>query len=436
MVTRDYEACVTRHENQSIKYRMRTSRSMQKLDLNFIRGQFPAFSEPSLAGFAHFENAGGSYACKQVINLLNRYYRETKVQPYYDFEPSRKAGEQMDSARNRMADWLNVKRDEVQFGPSTSLNTYVIAQALRQHLQPGDEFIVTNQDHEANIGVWRSLEADGIVIREWRVDPQNAELNPADLDELLNGRTRAVAFTHCSNVVGSMHPVREITDKIHAAGAVAIVDGVSYCPHGLPDVDALGADIYKFSLYKVYGPHLGVMVMRKALNEQLPNQGHFFHADHPTARFTPAGPDHAQIAAVNGVIDYLTAVHNHHFADDGPTRIKAKRVHDLFQQRERSLLQPLLDFIDEHSKTRLIGKYTSIDRAPTVSFSVAGQTPAELCAKLGENGLGVGAGHYYAYRLIDALGISPNEGVLRTSFVHYTSEAEITRLIEALDQNL
>ncbi len=261
---------------------------MTYLDLEFVRAQFPAFSEPSLDGFAHFENAGGSYACGPVIELLNRYYRETKVQPYYDFEPSRKAGEQMDAARNRMAGWLNVESDEVQFGPSTSQNTYVIAQALRQHLQPGDEFIVSNQDHEANIGVWCALEADGIVIREWRVDPQSAELNPADLDELLNGRTRAVAFTHCSNVVGSMHPLREITDRIHAAGAIAIVDGVSFCPHGLPDVAALGVDIYKFSLYKVYGPHLGVLVMRRALNKQLPNQGHFFNADHPTARFTPA----------------------------------------------------------------------------------------------------------------------------------------------------
>ncbi len=409
---------------------------MTYLDLEFVRAQFPAFSEPSLDGFAHFENAGGSYACGPVIELLNRYYRETKVQPYYDFEPSRIAGEQMDAARNRMAGWLNVESDEVQFGPSTSQNTYVIAQALRQHLQPGDEFIVSNQDHEANIGVWRALEADGIEIREWQVDPQSAELNPADLDELLNGRTRAVAFTHCSNVVGSMHPVREITDRIHAAGAIAIVDGVSFCPHGLPDVAALGVDIYKFSLYKVYGPHLGVLVMRRALNKQLPNQGHFFNADHPTARFTPAGPDHAQIASVNGVIDYFEAVHDHHFADDSPTQIKAKRVYELFQRQERNLLQPLLDFVDAHPKTRLIGRNTSENRAPTVAFTVAGQTPAELGAKLGEQKLGVGVGHYYAYRLIEALGIDPDEGVLRTSFVHYTSENEITRLTEALDHLL
>jgi len=120
---------------------------MTKLDIAFVRKQFPAFSEPSLEGFAYFENAGGSYACGQMIDLLHRYYRETKVQPYYGFEPSHGAGQQMDRARTRLAAWLNVAPDEVHFGPSTSQNTYVIAQALRQHLEPGDEIIVTVQYH-------------------------------------------------------------------------------------------------------------------------------------------------------------------------------------------------------------------------------------------------------------------------------------------------
>ena len=309
---------------------------MTTLDINFIRKQFPAFSEPSLEGFTHFENAGGSFACEQMINSLHRYYRETKVQPYYGFAPSQEAGLQMDRARERMAEWLNVASDEVHFGPSTSQNTYVVAQALRQHLKPGDEVIVTNQDHEANIGVWRRLEAEGMVIREWQVDPETAELGPEGLDHLLNERTRVVAFTHCSNIVGSMNPVRDWTDKIHAAGALAIVDGVSYAGHGLPDVEALGADIYLFSLYKVYGPHLGVMVMRKALNNQLPNQGHFFNVDHATDRFTPAGPDHAQIASVNGVIDYFEAVYSHHYGSDEVAATKRTgRVRALFQHAER-----------------------------------------------------------------------------------------------------
>jgi cysteine desulfurase family protein (TIGR01976 family) len=408
---------------------------MTKLDIDFVRSQFPAFSEPSLEGFAHFENAGGSYACGQMIDLLHRYYRETKVQPYYGFEPSNSAGQQMDRARKRMAGWLNMEADEVHFGPSTSQNTYVIAQALRQHLKPGDEIIVTNQDHEANVGVWRRLEADGMVIREWQVNPESAELDPAGLDNLLNERTRVVAFTHCSNIVGSIHPVREWTDKIHAAGAMAIVDGVSYAGHGLPDVDALGADIYLFSLYKVYGPHLGVMVMRKAVNEQLPYQGHFFNVDHTTDRFTPAGPDHAQIASVNGVLDYFEAVYTHHFGETGVVATqKAKAVSALFQQAERKILRPLLDYLEQHKAVHLIGKKQVENRAPTVSFIVENRDPVEIAAELARQEIGIANGNCYAYRLMGALGIMPEHGVVRTSFVHYTSKDEVSRLIGALDK--
>ncbi len=410
---------------------------MPTADAHFIRNQFPAFSEPALDGFAHFENAGGTYACKQMIETLDRYYRETKVQPYYGFEPSHSAGEKMDRARQRLASWLNVQPDEVHFGPSTSQNTYVLAQALRQHLEPGDEIIVTNQDHEANIGAWRRLEAEGMVIREWKVNPETAELETEGLEALLNERTRMVAFTHCSNIVGSMNPVREWADKIHAAGAMVIVDGVSYAGHGLPDVGALGADIYLFSLYKVYGPHLGVMVMRENTNRELPNQGHFFNADHATARFTPAGPDHAQIASVNGVLDYFEAVYDHHFEPEGATpALKTNRVRALFQHTERRNLKPLLSFLSHHSAVRLIGKSVTKHRAPTVSFTVNGREPSAIAALLAEQKIGIANGNCYAWRLMDALSIEPEQGVVRLSFVHYTTREEIDRLLEALDEIL
>jgi cysteine desulfurase family protein (TIGR01976 family) len=406
---------------------------MSAIDLEFTRSQFPAFSEPSLQGFAHFENAGGSYACGQAIEWLERYYRCTKVQPYYDFPPSQTAGEQMDAARQRMADWLNVGSDELHFGPSTSQNSYVLAQALRQELQVGDEVIVTNQDHEANVGAWSRLEDEGIRVREWKVDPDTAELHPMDLENLLTERTRAVAFTHCSNIVGSINPVRDITDLIHEAGAWAIVDGVSFCPHGMPDIPALGADIYLFSLYKVYGPHLGVMYLNRRLNEKLPYQGHFFNAGNPQARFTPAGPDHAQIASVNGVMDYMDAVYRHHHGEQGGVAERAAAVRDLFRDQETRLLQPLLDFLVSHPGVRLIGKDRAAGRAPTVAFTVPGRSPAVLGRMLGERGLGVGVGHFYAYRLVEALGIDTEEGVLRISFVHYTHPDEVRRLTETLD---
>ncbi len=343
----------------------------------------------------------------------------------------------MDSARSRMAAWMNVDTDEVHFGPTTSQNTFNVAQALRQHLKPGDEVIVTNQDHEANIGSWRRLEASGMVIREWQVNKETAELDPADLDDLLNERTKVVAFTHCSNIVGSVNPAKELCAKIHAAGALAFVDAVAYAPHGMPDVGDIGADLYKFSLYKVYGPHLGVMVMRRHVNEALPNQGHFFNEGLSGARFTPAGPDHAQIASVNGVIDYLEAVHDHHFDGAGVDLTqKGHRIHKLFEQREHELVKPLLDFLSNHPKTTIIGKSTVENRAPTVSFIVSDQSSMGLASKLGAENIGVGVGHCYAYRLIKALGIDLDDGVVRTSLVHYTSEEEVARLLNTLDHLL
>ncbi len=409
---------------------------MNTLDLDFVRAQFPAFGEPSLEGFAHFENAGGSFACRQTIDWLDRFYRQTKLQPYHDFAPSTKAGEQMDTAKERMAAWLNVGEDELHFGPSSSQNTYVIAQALRRYLSPGDELIVSNQDHEANSGAFSRLQDDGFVVHEWKVDPDSAELNPRDLGALLSSRTRVVAFTHCSNVVGTINPVRELTDMVHQAGAWAFVDGVAFSPHGMPDIEALGADLYCFSLYKVYGPHLGAMVMRRDLNAALPNQGHFFNADDSAKRFTPAGPDHAQIASVNGVMDYMDAVADRHGFGGQPVQTRAAAVRSLFRAHESALLQPLLDFLSRHPRVRMIGRVRAPERAPTVSFTAAGHRSTELASRLGKLKIGVGAGNFYAYRLLKALGIDTDDGALRTSFVHYTSRAEIERLIRALDTML
>jgi cysteine desulfurase family protein (TIGR01976 family) len=409
---------------------------MTELDLDFIRGQFPAFAEPSLQGFAHFDNAGGSYACRQTIDWLDRYYRQTKVQPYNDYPASRLAGKQMDAAKERLAAWLNVGNDELHLGPSTSQNTFVVAQALRERLKPGDEVIVTNQDHEANVGAWARLASAGIVVREWQVDPDTAELRTADLEALLGPRTRVVAFTHCSNIVGSINPVRQWTDLVHGAGARAIVDGVSFCPHGLPDVESLGADIYLFSLYKVYGPHLGAMYVRRDFASELPHQGHFFNAAKPEYRLTPAGADHAQVAAVNGVMDYLDTIADRHGCRDKSAPARASAVRTLFRDHESALLQPLLDHLSKHPRIRMIGKDRAVERAPTVAFTVDNHRSAELASRLSEFDLGVGAGHFYGYRLVKALNIATGDGVVRASFVHYTSAEEVTRLISALEASV
>ena len=179
------------------------------------------------------------------------------------------------------------------------------------------------------------------------------------------------------------------------------------------------------------------MVMRDAVNRQLPNQGHFFNVDHPTGRFTPAGPDHAQIASVNGVIDYFETVYAHHFDDsDVSAAQKAVAVMALFQDAEHANLQTLLDFIAARAGVRLIGKPNTENRAPTVSITVDGREPADIAAQLAKQKIGIGNGNCYAYRLMGALGIPPDEGVVRLSFVHYTRPQEVNRLVEELDRIL
>lgn len=409
---------------------------MPALDLAFVRSQFPAFAEPSLKDWAFFENAGGSYACGPVIERLTRFYRETKVQPYGPYPASRRAGEEMDEARTRLAGYLNVDVEEVHFGPSTSQNSYVLAQAFRQMLKPGDEIVVTNQDHEANSGAWRRLAEGGVTVREWQVDPESGRLNPRDLDSLLSERTRLVAFPHCSNIVGHLNPVAEICAKAKAAGAVTCIDGVSYAPHGLPDVSSLGADIYLFSLYKTYGPHQGLMVARRDLADRLPNQAHFFNARHILKKLTPAGPDHAQIAASAGIADYFDALYAHHFLAGADAADRGRQVHGLLREQEKTLLAPLLNWLRQRNDLRVLGPTDPAERAPTVAIHTKNRPAAEVLEGLTARGIAAGAGNFYAWRLVEALGIEPETGVLRVSFVHYTAPEDIEKLIEALDQSL
>ena len=405
-----------------------------ELDLDFVRAQFPAFAETSLKGKAFFENAGGSYTCAPVIDRLTRFYRERKVQPYAPYAASTLGGAEMDEARSRLAAMLGVGTDELSFGPSTTQNTYVLARAFARWMRVGDAIIVTNQDHEANTGPWRRLADEGFEIREWQIDPDTGHLDLGDLAELLDDRVRLVCFPHCSNVVGEVNPVTEITALAHAAGAFVCVDGVSYAPHGLPDVGWMNADIYLFSSYKTFGPHQGVMVMRRALGMQLPNQGHFFNEGCLYKRFTPAGPDHAQVAASAGMADYIDALAAHHRVE-GDARTRAGGMHDLMRRHEEDLLEPLLDYVTARNGVRLLGPRDAQGRAPTVALRLD-RPGAEVARALAAHGVMAGGGDFYAVRPLRAMGVDPGHGVLRLSFLHYTTRAEMDQLLSALDEVL
>ena len=408
------------------------------LDLDFVRSNFPAFNRPINDGQSFFENAGGSFACRQTIEALTSYYTDLKVQPYSEFASSARAGALMDESRIRWAEALGVEPREVVFGPSTSANTYVLAHAFADVLEPGNEVIVTNQDHEANTGaVRRAAERVGCTIKEWRTDPVTGMLDIAVFESLLSERTGLVTVPHASNIVGKENDVTRITTLAHAFGARVIVDGVSFAPHSIPDVAAIGADVYLFSLYKTYSVHQGLMVVRAGLMAELPNQSHFFNDNVADKRLNPAGPDHAQVASAAGVLDYVLVSHRHHGgADTDGLRTASAAVSALWRGHEDSLTPLLLDVLAERDDVRLIGPATldatSGHRCPTIAFSPLAEDPQVVAHQLVERGIQTSSGHYYAARMLDGVGVDPDRGVVRLSFVHYTSRADVDRAVEAL----
>ena len=404
-----------------------------KLDIQFIRSQFPAFSEPSLEGWAFFENAGGSYPCQQVIDRLTDFYMKNKVQPYYPYPASMKGGELMDEAYNRMAGYLNVDPAEVHFGPSTTQNVYVLAHAMRPMWEEGDQVIVSCQDHEANAGAWRRLADTGIEVIEWHVNKNTGLLSLEDLSSLFTSRTKMVAYPHCSNVIGQINPVKEISKMAHEHGALSVVDAVGWAPHGFPDLKDLDTDIYMFSLYKTFGPHLGLMHVKGDLISKMQNQSHFFKKGITRNMITPAGPDHAQIASVNGILDYFDKVYDHHFNTPAEPAERNRALNQLFREHEKRLLSQFLDFLRSRDDIDILGTSHPDDRAPIVSILPKKKDIEKVYSELINQKLMLGIGDFYAVRPLMDMSIPTSPGVIRMSFIHYTSQEDIEQLIKGLE---
>jgi len=245
---------------------------------------------------------------------------------------------------------------------------------------------------------------------------------------------RLVCFPHCSNVIAEINDVGAICAMAKAAGARTVVDGVSYAPHGFPDVAALGCDVYLFSAYKTFGPHQGIMVLREGFGMELPGQAHFFNHGTLYKRHTPAGPDHAQIAACAGMADYIDALAERHGIAGDPAA-RNRGVHDLMRAQEVAVIQPLLDYLGQRNDVRLLGPREADRRAPTVAIELD-RVAEPVSEELGRNGIACWAGDFYAVRPLEALGIDREKGVLRMSAVHYTSAEEVAQLIAALDRVL
>ena len=407
------------------------------LDLDYVKAQFPAFKDPLSAKWTFFENAGGSYVPHNVISHLNRFMTSTKVQPYAEFEISKIAGNQMDEATKLFALMINAKKDEIIIGGSTTINMYVLSNAMKSFIKPGDEIIVTNQDHEANIGAWRKLENIGAIIKEWKINTENAELEISDLKKLLSNKTKIVAVTHCSNIVGSINDLKKIAELVHENNAYLIGDGVSYAPHGFPDVKDLDVDFYTFSLYKTYGPHLALLYGKKEILSQLPNQNHEFLDGEIPYTLNPGGPNHEELSCLNGIYEYFDNLYNHHFSNENENlRKKIEKTNQLISKHEEKIGNAFLDYLNTRSDIKLIGKnkIENKNRAPTFAFTSKKKSSKKLSNDLTNNGIATRNDNFYAWRCLKALGIDTEDGVVRISMVHYNTEEDVKKLINILEK--
>ncbi len=408
-----------------------------KLNIDFVRSQFPAFKDPLSKEWSFFENAGGSYVPQKVIDKLINFMISTKVQPYAEYSMSKIAGKNMDKSTELFAKMINANKNEIIIGGSTSINLYVLSNALKKFINPGDEIIVTNQDHEANISPWIRLKEIGAKIREWKINKTTHELEISELKKIINNRTKLLAVTHCSNIVGSVNDLKQISNIAHNHNIIVIGDGVSYAPHGFPDVKDLGVDFYTFSLYKTYGPHLALLYGKEEILKKLPNQNHEFLEGQYPYTINPGGPNHEELSSLSGIYDYFMDIYHHHYdANKISIREKITKVNDLISDHEAEIAKPLLEFLDKSKKFNLIGKnfIANKNRAPTIAFNSDEIKSKKISEILVKNKIATRNDNFYAWRCLKALNIDTEDGVLRISMTHYNTYNEVKHLISILEK--
>lgn len=392
-----------------------------------LRAQFPALGGETV----FLENAGGSQVPAAVVTRIRDYMLGSYVQLGAGYELSQRATALVQEAHDFVRLLMGGHEGEVILGPSTSALIQMLADSYSRVLEPGSEIIVAETGHEANVGPWVRLERSGMEIRWWKMDPETFTCSLDHLDELLSERTAIVAFPHVSNLLGEIVDISAITGLAHEAGAKVVADGVAFAPHRVMDVAGWGVDWYAYSTYKVYGPHMGAMWGSAAALAELTGPNHFFIDDVPY-QFELGGVCHEGCAGILGLADYLEVVADAKGQAE-LSRAEVERAFDVMTACEQSLISKLIGYLESRSDVRIIGPgHDGTDRVGTVSFVHSQKSSREITKHVDRSGIAIRHGHMYAYRLCEAAGLDPDDGVVRISLVHYNTMEEIDRLITVL----
>ncbi|MBD2339129.1 cysteine desulfurase-like protein [Calothrix sp. FACHB-156] len=450
---------------------------MHHFDLKWIRGQFPALTQKINGKPVIFcDGPGGTQVPGAVLDAISDYLVRSNANAHGAFATSARTDALLTAARAATADFLGCHSDEVVFGANMTTLTFSVSRAIGRELQPGDEIIVTQLDHYANVSPWYALEEKGVVVREVSFNVEDCTLDMGELERLINKRTKLVAIGFASNGVGTINDVAKAVSLAHAVGALVFVDAVHYAPHAPLNVHALDCDFLACSAYKFFGPHVGVLYGKREHLARLTPYKVKPAPDDVPSRWETGTLNYEGLAGLVAAINYLTklgchvspAVDNELISalieadkegletfhcpsfltsPDSATPAITSAYHSRraalvaamssIQQYERELSHKLIPGLLAIPGLKLYG-ITDPQRfnwrTPTVGFRLAGQTPESVAKALGDRGIFSWHGHFYAIALIEKLGIEPTTGLVRIGLTHYNTAEEIEQLLQALQE--
>lgn len=406
-----------------------------KLDISFVRQQFPALKRD----FVFMDNAGGAQVLKGVIDRISDYLSNTNVQLGATYKVSLESGRRLDEATIKVADYINAQRkEEVVIGASSTMLLRILSLTLSEQWQEGDEIIVSNSDHEANVSCWMDLRKKGIIVKIWKLNPETMQFDLKDLQALLSPRTKLVTLVHASNILGTINPIKIIAKVVHEAGALICVDGVAYMPHRLVDVQELDVDFYVFSTYKLYGPHLAAMYGKYDLLKKLESINHYFIGKEEVPyKLQPGNFNFELTYSLGAIPEYFEALHDHHFSSE--TEIdsveKYKKSFKLIADHEEKISYELLNYLSGKAEIKIIGEQNADKnkRVPTISFVHSTLKSSAIVRKIDKFNIGIRYGDFYAKKIIEDFDLEKKDGVVRVSLVHYNTLEEVRNLIKALE---
>jgi cysteine desulfurase family protein (TIGR01976 family) len=403
-------------------------------DVQSVRKSFPSLKQ-TLDGLpvVYFDNPGGTQVPQTVIDAVVQYFLQDNSNHGGAFSTSRRSDAMLEDAHQAMADMLGAaSRNEIAFGPNMTTLTMGLSRALAQWVKPGDEVIVTRLDHDANISPWMLLARDAGATLRW-VDfrPEDCSLNLDDMERQLSKKTKIVACGLASNAVGTVNDVEMISKMAHAFGALVFVDAVQYAPHGSIDVQGLDCDFLLCSAYKFFGPHEGVLYGKYDLLDRLPAYKVRPADNRPPHKFETGTQNHEGIAGTLAAVEYLASLSG----DKGGRRERILSSMAMIQDYERGLVTHLINGLQQIRGLRIYG-ITDPDRfdqrVPTVAFRIEGFAPRRIAESLGQRGIFVWDGNYYALAVTERLEVEDKGGMVRVGLVHYNTIEEVDRLLEEL----